>query len=122
MLSLVLLTFGSAAVAYLSTGTANRARQSGAPTHIAGATPAQLCAISAGANASGHVGMPNASVAAVFALLGASNAGFDATPEFLMGHVVLLEAKQIQCKPLVLVAHLFCTKRRTPRVLLTLEG
>src|SRR5207302_3615013 len=65
--------------------------QGGAPAHGAGAGPAELGAVATSPDAVGHLGVADAGVAAVLALLGTGDSGVDAALVRLVGHAVLLE-------------------------------
>src|SRR5262249_5936409 len=85
----VILTFGSAGVADAGTETADFAHERRASTHITGSTPAHHRAIGVEPNAFGQVPdvlFVQASILAVFALLGTANTGGDGRLMFLMGH------------------------------------
>ncbi len=58
-----LAALNGAVVACVRAGAANGRGQGGAPAHDAGADPAELCAVAAGANALGHFRVPDICVA-----------------------------------------------------------
>jgi len=89
VLGLVLAALGGAAVARLGTGAADGGGYCRAAAHVPTADPAQFGAVAASTDAAGHLNVADAGIAAVFALLSACNARFDAASELLTDHVGL---------------------------------
>src|SRR3954466_15860745 len=95
VLGLVLAALRGASFARLGTGAADGRGRGRAAGHVAGADPAQLGTVAAGADAPGHLGLADAGVAAVLAFLRTGDAGFDAALELRVGHVDLLGPGQM---------------------------
>src|SRR3954452_3330584 len=96
VLGLVLAALRGASVARLGTGAADGGGEGRSPGHVAGADPAQLGAVAAGADSLGHLDVSDAGVAAVLALLRAGDACLDAALVLLVGHGVLLPGRRIE--------------------------
>src|SRR4051812_37326365 len=86
VLGLVRTALVGTAVARFGTGAAHGGRQRRGAAYVTGADPAQLGAVATSADAVGHLGVADAGIAALLALLGTCDARFDAGTELVVDH------------------------------------